>query len=264
MKKLMIAALMLTITFAANAQDSIPGKKKITGKNGQKARTDFLMHLDGVTGESPDTIPPAPGHLTISAGAMLSQTRNSNSAGGMVPQPRSSNLTEPYTVQSKPGFTFSIGYTLEFPKSRLQINAGYQKGGVSIAVGDINGDGKGNTTDVDLNYLSIPVQYQFYLGKSNRIFLGGGGYASLLLSSKQTGRPVYDAGFKKFDAGCTASAGIWLGSRLMLQSGYNYGLVDIDLSTNKKARNGMAFLMLQCSLSSKISYGPVITIKPKG
>ena len=50
----------------------------------------------------------------------------------------------------------------------------------------------------------------------------------------------------------------------MLQTGYQFGLVDIDVSESNKARNGMAFLMLSYALYSKIKYGPVITIKPKG
>jgi len=251
MKKLLTAVMILTITFTADAQRTKTDQKKIAPNAEQKGRTDFLLHIDGVNGEIPDTIPPAPNHLTLSAGGTSSQTSNSN-------------FIERYSVKAKPGYTFSLGYVFEFPKSRLQINAGYQKGGVNIAVGDINGDGKDNATDVGLDYLSLPVQYQFYLDRSNRFFIGGGGYASFLLSSKQTGRAVYDADFKKLDAGLAASAGIWLGSKLMVLSGYNYGLVDIDLSGTNKARNGMAFLQLSYSLYSKIKYGPVITIKPKG
>lgn len=287
MKKLLIAAVLLATTFAATAQKTVPakkkvapgtgqkgsvdyfleidgvkgespdslppakGKKKITPKNGQQAGGDYLLDLGGVDGESSDGKPPAPGHLTISTGAMLSQITNSN-------------LTQRYSVQSKPGYTFSIGYVKEFRKTRLQINAGYVKGGVKVAVGDINGDGRADNTDVDLSYVTVPVQFQVYLGKSKRFFIGAGGYASFLVSSKQTGQTVYEENFRKYDAGCTASAGVWLGSNLMLQTGYNYGLVDIDLSGSNNARNGTAFLTLSYSLFSKIKYGPVITIKPKG
>lgn len=250
MKKLFIALALISATFAATAQKTVPAKK-ITPKNTQQAGGDFLLELGGVDGESSDSLPPAPGHVTISAGCMLSQTSNSN-------------LLQRYTVLSKPGYTFSVGYVKEFRKSRLQINAGYVKGGVKVATGDINGDGKQRNTDIDLSYVTVPVQFQVYLGKSKRYFMGAGGYASFLLSSKQTGRLVYEASFKKYDAGCTATAGVWLGSNLMLQGGYNYGLVDIDLSRSNKARNGMAFLMLGYSLFSKVKYGPVITIKPKG
>lgn len=251
MKKLLIALALISTTFAATAQQTVPAKKNITPKNEQQAGGDFLLELGGVNGESSDSLPPAPGHLTISAGGMLSQTSNSN-------------LLQRYAVQSKPGYTFSVGYVKEFRKSRLQINAAYIKGGVKVATGDINGDGKHRSTDVDLSYVTVPVQFQVYLGKSKRFFVGAGGYASLLVSSKQTGQTVYEENFKKYDAGCTASAGVWLGSNLVLQTGYNYGLVDIDLSRSNKARNGMAFLMLSYSLFSKVKYGPVITIKPKG
>ncbi|HET9429967.1 MAG TPA: outer membrane beta-barrel protein [Chitinophagaceae bacterium] len=251
MKKISMAVILLTISFVVVAQDTLPGNNKTAPKTRQKASTDFILHIDGIDGESGDSLPPAPAHLTLSAGGMLSQTTNSN-------------LSERFAVQSRPGFIFSLGYTREFRKSRLQFNAAYQKGGVYVATGDIDGDGKDNRTNVDLNYLTIPVQYQVYLGKSKRFFLGGGGYASLLLSSKQTGLLVYDEGFKNYDAGCIASAGMWLGSRIMLQSGYHYGLANIDQSGNNKARNGMAFLMLNYSFYSKIKYGPIINIKPKG
>jgi hypothetical protein len=250
MKKFVTAIMILTMSFAVIAQDSTSGQKKITQK-GQEAHLDYFIKIPGLPGESPDSLPPAPGHLTLSAGGTLSQTRNSN-------------MIERYKVQSKPGFTFNIGYAFEFPKSRLQIGAGYQKGGVTVATGDINGDGKDNATDVDLDYLTMPVQYQFYLGRSKRFFMGAGGYASFLISSKQTGTAMYEEGFKKFDAGITTSAGMWVGSRIMLQTGYNIGFVDIDLSQSKSARNGMAFLVLSYSLTSKLKYGPIIKIKPKG
>ena len=247
--KQLLTVLLLIISGVALAQ-STPQKKITQGKDTLRAGFDAFIKIDDIDSEVPDTLPPAPNLLTVNAGGTMSQTHNTN-------------LADRYTAQARPGYAFSIGYARELPKNRLQINATYFKGGVNVATGDVNGDGKNDASNVDLQYLSIPVQYQFYLGARKRFFVGGGGYASFLLSSTQTGRPIY-GDIKTFDAGATASAGLWLSSRLMLQTGYHFGLVDIDVSESNKAHNGMAFLMLSYALFSKIKYGPVITIKPKG
>jgi len=252
MKKLLIAAMLIIIAFTAKTQSTGAGQGKVKmSTTPQQAHFDAFLKIEGVDGESGDSLPPAPMHLSISAGAVVSNISNLD-------------IIERYTVRSKPGYSFSIGFTREFPKGRLQINATYQKGGVSVAAGDINGDGKDNKADIDLDYLTIPVQYQFYLGRHKRFFAGGGGYVAALLSSKQADKNVYEADLKKYDAGATASAGMWLGSHIMLQAGYNYGLIDIDRTSAKSSRNGSGFLQLSYALFSKIKYGPVITIKPKG
>lgn len=251
MKKLLLIPVTLALSLVVIAQDTIPANKKIT-TGGQKAHLDYFLKLGGVDGEDPDSLPPSPGHLSISAGGTLSKTRNNN-------------LIERYSVKSKPGFMISIGYAFEFPKSRLQISAGYQKGGVNVAAGDIDGDGKDNNTHVDLDYLSVPLQYHFYPGRNRRFFIGGGGYVSFLVSSKQRGTPVFANGFRKMDAGVIGSAGFWMSRRILIQPGYSIGFIDVDASaTRKSARNGMAFLTISYSLTPKIKYGPIIKIKPKG
>lgn len=253
MKKILLVAMITTLSLAAKTQDTLSAGKKIKNGEGQKGHFDYFLELDDVKGESkdPDTLPPSRGHLNIGAGGTLSQTRNSN-------------FMERYSAQSKAGFIATIGYTWELPKGRLSFNAGYQKAGVRVAVGDVTGDGRGDIAEVGLDYVTIPIQYQFYLGKSRQFFIGGGGYTSFLLSAKQKVDKIYESDFKKFDAGVIASAGMWIGSRLVMQSGYNAGLIDIDPARANKARNGMAFLMLNYSLAHRIKYGPIIKIKPKG
>ena len=253
MKKIMLMFMAAMFSLAAKTQDTLSTDKKIKNGEGQKGHLDYFLEIDGVKGESkdPDTLPPSNGHLSLSAGGTLSQTRNSN-------------FIDRYSTQARPGFMVSLAYAWEFAKGRLNVAAGYQKGGVRVAVGDVTGDGRGDVAEVGLDYISLPVQYQFYLGKSRRFFLGGGGYASFLLSSKQKVDKVYENDIRKFDAGVMASAGMWISPRLVVQSGYHAGLIDIDPARANKARNGMAFLVLSYSLTHRIKYGPIIKIKPKG
>lgn len=246
MKQLLLGGTLLIISFAVNAQS-----KKITqAVDTQRASTDYLLKLGGVDGESSDSLPPAPNILTVSAGGTMSQTHNTN-------------LLSRYSIAQKPGYIVGIGYAREFKLARLQVQATHFKGGVKVAAGDINGDGKDDYSELDLNYISIPIQYQFYIGARKRFFVGAEVEASYLVSKKQTGRAVHGQ-IKVFDGATGASAGMWLTRNVMLQAGYRYGLVDIDLDEQNKAHNGMAFLTLSYAFYSKIKYGPVITIKPKG
>ncbi|QNA43355.1 outer membrane beta-barrel protein [Lacibacter sediminis] len=246
MKQFLIIALLSISSFAAHAQN-----KKITqAVDTQRASTDYLLKLGGVEGESSDSLPPAPNLLTVSAGGTMSQTHNTN-------------LLSRYKMEQKPGYLLGIGYARELERARVQVQATYFKGGVRVASGDINGDGKSDYSELDLNYISLPVQFQIYVGARKRFFVGVGVEASYLLSKKQTGRPLHGQ-IKVFDGATGASAGVWFTRNVMLQAGYRYGLVDIDLDEQNKARNGMAFLTLSYAFYSKIKYGPVITIKPKG
>ena len=127
MKQLTIVVLVLLFAIVTKAQDTLSDNKNIQANNAQAAHFDYFLKIKGVDGDDsgPDSLPPAREHLTLNGGGIMSRTRNSN-------------FIERYSVKSKPGFTISLGYTFEFPKSRLQINAGYQKGGVSVATGDIS------------------------------------------------------------------------------------------------------------------------------
>jgi hypothetical protein len=247
--KQLITVILLLISGAAIAQ-STPQKKITQGKDTLRAGFDAFIKIDDIDSEVPDTLPPAPNLLTVSAGGTMSQTHNTN-------------LLSRYSIEQKPGYIVGIGYAREFKRARLQVQATHFKGGVKIAAGDINGDGKDDYSELDLNYISIPIQYQFYIGASKRFFVGAGVEASYLVSKMQKGRAVHDQ-IKVFDGATGATAGMWLTRNVMLQAGYRYGLVDIDLDEQNKAHNGMAFLTLSYAFYSKIKYGPVITIKPKG
>jgi Outer membrane protein beta-barrel domain len=242
MKAALITILFFSLLLSVKAQTTT--QKKVTKQ--PQGITPIFLEIDGIKGESsPDTLPPAPkGNFFIGAGPLLSQTSNNNFSPRM-------------SVSSRTGFTVHAGYAFAFAKSRLLINASYSEGGVNIAVGDINGDGTEDKETAKLGYLSIPVQYQHFIDKRKIFYAGGGAYAALLVPAIQKVRG-YNEGFEKQDAGVMVSAGARVTSRINISASYQYGLMDIDASPTNRARNGMAFLMLS------YSYGPVITIKPKG
>lgn len=154
--KQLFTVILLIISGAALAQ-STAQKKSTQKKDTLRASVDYFMKIGDIKGKSPDTLPPAPNLSTLSAGCTMSQRANTY-------------LVDRYTAQVRPGYAVSIGDARELPKSRLQINAAYFKGGVNVSTGDISGDGKNDVTNVDPQYLSTPVQYLLYLGVGKRFF----------------------------------------------------------------------------------------------
>jgi hypothetical protein len=70
MKKLLTAMILLTISFAATAQNTA-GKNKTAPGNKPKAGFDYLLDIKGVPGESTDSIPPKPGNTTVKYGPII-------------------------------------------------------------------------------------------------------------------------------------------------------------------------------------------------
>lgn len=82
-----------------------------------------------------------------------------------------------------------------------------------------------------LQYVKLPIQYHLFLGRANKVFIGGGGYgAALLLPAVQKVKVFDEKEMSRFDAGFIASAGTWLGSRWMVKAQAEWGMIDIDKS----------------------------------
>ncbi|MBP6686895.1 MAG: PorT family protein [Lacibacter sp.] len=152
---------------------------------------------------------------------------------------------------------------------RVPIAVHYQIAGFSIE-GTDPGSGTASSNTIQLQYLKIPVQYQFYVLKEKRLFIGGGVYASFLISKKQTIRMFNMEEINNADAGIMLSAGYRLNPQLMLQANAQWGLTALEKSTaaTHLDKNRFYFFSLLFSPFSaakgKPVYGPIIKIKPKG
>lgn len=162
-----------------------------------------------------------------------------------------SDLSPRTTLSPKLSFLGGVSFIADdFRVGRLVIGAQYQQGGVKVATKDIDGDGSG----ISLHYLKIPVQYHFYIGRSKRLFAGGGGYIAPLLSHHSEQMSFNFEKIKNHDAGAMATIGFRLTPRFILEGGVQRGFVNIDVSESRRTtRNGMAFLLLSYTMGSSTS-----------
>jgi Outer membrane protein beta-barrel domain len=159
-----------------------------------------------------------------------------------------SNLSERIKLSPRFGFFAGVSFVADdFNTGRLSIGAQYQRAGTKVTIKEIDkGAGK-----ITLHYLRIAAQYHFYIGGSKRLFAGGGGYFSPLLSHQSEQTSFDFENVKKQDAGAIASIGYRLSPRIILEGGVQKGLVNIDVSESRSsARNSMAFLSLNFLLGS--------------
>ena len=138
----------------------------------------------------------------------------------------------------------------DFRLGRFVTGTQYQQGGVHVATKDVTA-GSGT---ISLHYLKIPVQYHFYLGRTKRLFAGGGGYIAALVSHSSEQLSLNYEEIKNHDAGAIVTIGFRLAPRFILEGGIQKGLVNIDVSEARRtSRNGMAFLLLSYTLGSSSS-----------
>ena len=116
-------------------------------------------------------------------------------------------------------------------------------------------DADGETAKVTLNYIQIPVNFQFKTEVSGGtiLLLQAGPYGGIGINGKwKYGKESEDvefgngdnADFKTFDFGLGLGAGIEFGGNMQLGIGYNLGLANLDTSGSSKysvKNNGLAF-----------------------
>ena len=159
------------------------------------------------------------------------------------------DLSPRTTLSPKFGLIAGLSFVADdFRVGRLVIGAQYQQAGVKTTTKDV-GDGV-----VLLHYLKIPVQYHFYIGRSKRLFVGGGGYIAPLLSHSTEQLSLNFEKYKNYDAGAMLTAGYRLTPHILLEGGVQSGFVNVDASeARRSSRNGMAFLLLSFTLGSATS-----------
>lgn len=124
--------------------------------------------------------------------------------------------------------------------------------------------------NVRLQYLKVPLQYQFYIDRNDRLFVGAGGYAALLISKQQTVNMFKLDDMNKGDAGVVLSAGYRLAAQWMIQANAQWGLTTLEKESinaylNRNRCYTLSFLYAPFApAKGKPVFGPIIKIKPKG
>ncbi|QNA43120.1 outer membrane beta-barrel protein [Lacibacter sediminis] len=160
-----------------------------------------------------------------------------------------SDLSPRTTLSPKLSFLGGITFIADdFRVGRLVIGAQYKEAGVNVTTKGVE-DGL-----LLLRYLNIPVQYHFYIGRSKRLFTGGGGYIAALLSHRTEQMSLNFEKYKNYDAGAMLTAGYRITPRIILEGGVQRGFVNVDASeARRSSRNGMAFLLLSFTMGSSTS-----------
>lgn len=123
---------------------------------------------------------------------------------------------------------------------------------------------------LQLQYMKLPLQYQFYIDRSKRLFIGAGGYGALLVTKKQTGTTFNVDRMNNTEFGAMLSAGYSLSTRWVLQANAQWGITEMNQLTTGTQLHKNRFYFLSLSFSpftaanGKPVYGPIIKIKPKG
>lgn len=200
---LLVAIWAYHFTFAFDLRDSSrwshPESKLFISESGEPP-----------TRKPPEQVKGLPLYFSITAAFGISETTVQNLNG---------------SLSAKNKFSYGIGADAVFFDGftgRLPVGLYYQTAGLSI---------------VDLQYVKVPLQYQFYIDKVKRLFAGGGGYAGYLVGSGQSGANFELDNLNNSDYGAMASAGYWLTlnkydnvARLIVQFNAQWGMKDIDSS----------------------------------
>lgn len=160
-----------------------------------------------------------------------------------------SDVSSRTTLSPKLSFLGGVSFIADdFRVGRLVIAVQYKEGGLKVTTKGVD-DGL-----IMLRYLNIPVQYHFYVGRSKRLFAGGGGYIAPLLSHSTEQLSLNFEKYKNYDAGALLTAGYRLTPRILLEGGVQRGFVNVDASeARRSSRNGMAFLLLSFTMGSSTS-----------
>jgi hypothetical protein len=242
MKTLLGIGAFCLLLSTAQAQTS--GGRSISLKP-QAGKQDFLLELGGINGESgPDSVPPRPkSGFFVGAGAVVAHANNNGGKATLNP--------------TQPGFTVNAGYAISLGKRKLVLGAAFSETKVFATAKQMDVHGISATETAKRRYIAVPVQYQHYLGKQRRWFVGGGAYAGLLLPAVQKiasgEKPAHST-----DAGLCFSAGARIANGWLLQANYQFALWPHHTSVSNTITNSMAAITLQFAI------GPIIKIKPKG